>query len=335
MELRSLTLENSGGTRLVAIARGATISKLWFRDRNGELADVVLGFDSPAEYESDHPYFGAIVGRGANRIARGRFELDGREYSLAANDGAHHLHGGRVGFDKHDWESRTLTGQEGAALEFRRVSPDGEEGYPGRLECLVRYSLSDDDVLRVEMTATTDAPTIVNLAQHTYWNLGGHGSGSVAGHLLRFAADRYVPVGPDLIPTGEIVPVAGTPFDFRTARSIGSGLEDPRLPGGYDHSFEIAGEPGRLRPVCEVLEPRSGRRLELRSDQPGCQFYSGNFLDGTIRGKGGGRYARHQGFCLETQSHPDAIHRPEWASPVLRPGETYRHRMEIRLSVAR
>ena len=336
--VRLYTLTNARGTTLKITNYGAAITELHLADRHGERADVVLGFDSLEGYLGENPYFGCIAGRCANRIAGGRFELDGESYELAKNNGPNHLHGGERGFDKHVWDARGADALDGPALQLSRTSPDGEEGYPGNLAVQVTYTLTDDDVLRVEMHATTDAPTVVNLAQHAYYNLAGHGSGTVEGHVVRFHADRYVPVDATQIPTGSLAPVEGTPFDFRQAKPIGADLRSVdsggELPRGFDHCLVIDGEPGAFRPVCAVVEPGSGRRLELWSDQPGCQLYTGNFLDGTVTGKGGVRYAQYQGLCLETQKHPDSIHNPSWPSPVLRPGEVYEHRMELRFGLA-
>jgi aldose 1-epimerase len=332
------TLRNRRGTTLKVTDYGAIVTELDLPDRKGAFADVVLGFDSLAGYLGEqHPYFGCIAGRCANRIAGASFELDGRRYELARNDGRNHLHGGLRGFDRYVWEPRAEETAEGPSLLLTRVSPDGEEGYPGRLEASVRYTLTDDDVLRVEMSATTDAPTLANLVQHTYWNLAGHASGTVEGHVLRFHAHRYVPVDGELLPLGRFDDVAGTPFDFRTPKAVGAELRavdaGPALPRGYDHDFVIDGGPRAFRPVCELVEPTSGRSLELWSDQPGCQLYTGNFLDGTIAGKAGTRYPQYAGLCLETELHPDSIHHPGWPSPVLRPGERYEHRMELRFGV--
>ena len=332
-EVELFTLRNARGTTLRLSSYGATITALRLPASDGTVADVVLGFDSLAGYLGEHPYFGCVAGRYANRIAGARFELDGREVELAANDGRNHLHGGERGFGRFVWDASASLTPEGPAVRFARTSPDGEEGYPGALAAAVTYTLTDENVLRIEMQATTTAPTVVNLAQHTYWNLAGHASGTIEDHVLRFWAERYVPVDGELIPTGELAPVAGTPFDFRAPRPIGAALRSVgaggALPAGYDHDLVIDGPPGTLRPVCRLVERASGRTLEVWSDQPGCQFYTGNFLDGTLTGKDGAVYRQYQGLCLETQKHPDSVHRPEWPSPVLVPGETYRHRMEL------
>lgn len=326
------TLQNKNGLVMKVTSYGAAITELHLPDRDGNIADVVLGFDSLEGYLGDNPYFGCIAGRCANRIANGSFELDGETYQLATNDGDHHLHGGTRGFDKHVWDATVLSLGDGPAVRFERVSPDGEEGYPGNLRVAVTYTLTNSNELRTEIEAVTDAPTVCNIAQHAYWNLAGHDSGSIEGHVLQFRADQYTPVGDTLIPTGSFTEVAGTPFDFREPKPIGRDLAAVGGdPVGYDHNLVIAGE--GLRLICRVTEPQSGRTMELFSDQPGCQFYSGNFLDGSITGKGGAVYEQYQGFCLETQFYPDSIHQPQWPSPVLRPGEVYRHVMVTRFGV--
>lgn len=330
------TLRNRNGLMVRAIELGATITEVHVPDREGNFADITLGYDSEAGYRAGSYYLGAVVGRCANRIAGGRFTLDGEPYALAVNNGPNHLHGGLTGFDKHVWRGEPCGvpegGQGGQAVRFSRTSPAMEEGYPGTLDVRVTYALTDDDTLRCTMEATTDAPTVCNLAQHAYWNLAGHGAGSIAGHALTLHADHYTPVDADSIPTGELADVAGTPFDFRTEKPIGSDLlrvgDEPR---GYDHNFVVRGDPGALRDVARVHEPSSGRVMTVRSNQPGVQLYTGNFLDGNDpaqpAGKGGARYARHGALCLETQCFPDAIHRADWVQPVLRPGERYVHEM--------
>jgi aldose 1-epimerase len=327
------TLRNDRGLVMKVTNYGAIITELHVPDRRGQLADVVLGFDDLDGYLAGHPYFGAIAGRCANRIGGGEFTLDGQSYQLEKNDGPNHLHGGVKGFDKHVWDATTMETPSGPAIRLERVSPRGEEGYPGNLTVSVVYTLTNDNELQTEMVATTDAPTLCNLAQHTYWNLAGHDSGTIEGHFLQFNGDRYTPVGDTLIPTGAVDAVAETPFDFTAAKAIGRDLlEVGGDPVGYDHNLVIDGEPDELRLVCRVSDPVSGRTMELSSNQPGCQFYTGNFLDGSIRGKGGAVYGQYQGFCLETQKYPDSIHRDDWPSVVLRPGQTYRHVMIARFS---
>jgi len=293
----------------------------------------VLGYATLAEYEKESPYFGAIVGRVANRIGNAKFALDGREYRLAANDGPNHLHGGVKGFDKVVWAAKLIAGSDGPAVEFTHVSSDGDQGYPGTVTANATYTLTNADELRIEMRATTDQPTLVNLAHHGYWNLGGVDSGPITDHELTLFADEYTP-GEALVPNGVVVPVKGTPFDFMTAKPIGRDLAAAGgSPLGYDHNFIVRGDPRALRPVARVRDPKSGRVMTLEADQPGVQFYSGNFLDGTLHGKGT-PYEKHTGFCLETQKFPNAINVPAWRDQVtLRPGEIYTHTMVHRFSV--
>jgi aldose 1-epimerase len=288
----------------------------------------VLGYDDPAAYVKDNsPYFGAIVGRYGNRIAGARFSLDGRTYPLAANNGVNHLHGGRRGFDKVLWQGEALRGK-GAAVAFTRTSVDGEEGYPGNLKVRVTYTLTDSNELAVSYVATSDKPTPVNLTQHTYFNLAGQGNGDILAHELRINADRYTPVDASLIPTGELAPVDKTPFDFRKLTAIGARIasDHPQMTfgQGYDHNWVLARTGPGLSLAAEVYEPSSGRTLNVRTTEPGVQFYTGNFLDGTITGKDGRVYRRRYGFCLETQHFPDSPNQPTFPSATLRPGGTYR-----------
>lgn len=322
------TLRNSAGMQATITNYGGIVVSLEVPDRKGVPGDVVLGFDKLDGYSSDHPYFGAIIGRYGNRIAKGRFSLDGVEYVLARNNGENHLHGGLRGFDKVVWEARPQQPTSGSALELRHVSSDGEEGYPGTLTATVTYTLTDSSELRIDYLATTDKATVVNLTNHSYFNLGGQGTRDVLGHVLQITADGYTPVDAGLIPTGKVAPVAGSPFDFRTPTPIGARIgaahEQIERGGGYDHNFVLNGDAGTLRRVARVTEPTSGRVLELLTTEPGLQFYSGNFLDGRIVGKGGKVYKHRFGFCLETQHFPDSPNRPEFPSTVLRPGQRYR-----------
>jgi len=311
---------------------------------DGPPVDVVLGCDTLAGYLGTHPYFGATCGRMGNRIAGGTFELDGRQYTLAKNNGANHLHGGLVGFDKKLWKATPRLSDRGPAVDFEVVSPAGDEGYPGTLTARVTYTLTPDGELWVEMSATTDAPTIVNMAHHSYWNLAGQSSGSIHDHELSIAADSYLPVDATSIPTGAFARVAGTPFDFRPERSAAATLgaaitclpatSDGKNPGGIDHNYIIRGwrPDGSLRSVAVLRDPASGRTLELLSDQPGIQVYTCNYLDGSVKGKGGVPYAKQSAVCLETQKYPDSIHHPDWPTVRLDPGETYRHTMVHRFS---
>ncbi len=324
---------------------GGSIVSLSVRDRAGNLGDIVLGFDSLAGYLKHSPYFGAIVGRYGNRISQGRFTLDGTSYRLATNDGPNHLHGGIKGFDKVVWEAEPFSNERGVGLALRHTSPDGDEGYPGRLTAQVHYLLTDGDELIVDYEATTDAPTPINLTQHSHFNLAGGGpsagagSGDILGHELMIAADWFTPVDESLIPTGEIAPVAGTPLDFRTPMVIGARIGDPdrqlEYAGGYDHNFVLRRSGPELLHVARVVEPTTGRTLDVSTTEPGLQFYSGNFLDGTITGKGGHAYRHRSGFCLETQHYPDSPNQPGFPSTILRPGSRYRSRTVFAFSVQR
>jgi aldose 1-epimerase len=320
------TLTNSKGVRVAITNYGGIVVSLFTPDRNGNLGDIVLGFERLEDYLKGHPYFGAIIGRYGNRIAKGRFTLDGVEYKLAQNNGENHLHGGLVGFDKKVWKARDFVDAEGQHLELRYTSPDGEEGYPGNLDVTVTYSLNEQNQLRIDYVATTDKPTVVNLTNHSYFNLAGEGD--ILGHLLRLNADYFTPVDAGLIPTGELRPVKGTPFDFTEPTPIGARIEQDdeqlRYGRGYDHNFVLRGGGGSLAEAAEVYEPKTGRVLRVLTTEPGVQFYTGNFLDGTLRGKYGRVYHRRTGFCLETQHFPDSPNKPHFPTTVLRPGQTYR-----------
>jgi aldose 1-epimerase len=296
-------------------------------DREGALEDVVLGFETLDGYVKATSYFGAIVGRVANRIANAAFTLEGTRHTLAANDGPHHLHGGRRGWDKVVWSATPRDTADGPALELTYVSKDGDEGYPGTVTARTIYTLTNQNELKVEMQATTDKTTLVNMAHHSYWNLGGHDAGTILDHELTLHADQYTPGSP-MVPDGRIQPVKGTAFDFTSAKPIGRDLKQTGgTPIGYDHNFVVNGEANRLRPVARLKDPGSGRVMTVTADQPGVQFYTGNFLDGSTRGKGTA-YVQHAALCLETQGFPNAINVPGWQSQViLRPGQSYRHVM--------
>lgn len=330
-------LTNAGGMVVEAIGYGGIITSLRVPDRDGTMADVVLGFDSLEAYLGEHPFFGALIGRYGNRIANGRFTLEGQPYTLAKNNGPNHLHGGVRGFDKVLWHAEPVAGQN--AIAFTRTSPDGEEGYPGNLSVRVTYTLTDRHELIVEYHATTDKATPVNLTQHSYFNLAGHASGDILGHQLMLNADRYTPVSETLIPTGELSAVEGTPFDFRQPTSIGARINEahPQIKNGlgYDHNWVLNGTAGEMRLAARVVEPTTGRTLEIATTEPGIQFYSGNFLDGSISGKGGAKYAHRTGFCLETQHFPDSPNQPSFPSTILRPGEEYRTRTVFTFGVER
>jgi aldose 1-epimerase len=325
------TLTNAHGVEVRVMTYGAIITVIRTPDRGGQLDDVVLGFDSLAGYLKDSPYFGAIVGRYANRIANGQFTLDGTTYRLAKNNGPNALHGGVRGFDKVLWSAEPFQSDSGVGVTLRYTSQDGEEGFPGTLVARVTYTLTPRDELVVEYEATSDKATPVNLSQHTYWNLHGTAGGSVLDHVLMLNAAAFTPVDATLIPTGELAPVAGTPFDFRAVTPIGARIAQEntqlRVGGGYDHNWVLdrGSKPGLVH-AARLVEPSSGRMVDISTTEPGVQFYSGNFLDGTIKGKGGRVYAYRSGLCLETQHFPDAPNHPGFPSTILRPGGTYRSR---------
>ncbi len=320
-EVHQFVLTNAHGLKATLITYGATLTKVETPDRNGKFDVITLYLDSLEQYLAGHPYFGSTVGRYANRIAEARFVLDGTEYKLAANTPPNHLHGGVKGFDKYVWEAEPVEGDSFVGVRFSRTSPDGEEGYPGTLQVQVTYSLTNDNRLQIEYTATTDKPTVLNLTNHAYWNLAGAGSGDVLDHELVLNADRYLPVDQQLIPTGQVAPVEGTPMDFRTPHTIGERIE--QVTGGYDHCYVLVKKPGEeLSLAARVREPKSGRVMEIYTTQPAVQFYTGNFLDGSLT-VAGRPCKKHYAFCLETQHYPDSPNRPEFPSTVLRPGQTY------------
>lgn len=315
-------------------AYGGALVSLRVPDRDGRPGDVVLGFDDLRAYEEDRGYFGAVIGRYANRIGGARFRLDGREHRLPANDGANHLHGGPRGFHKVLWEAEPFREDGGAGVRLRHLSPDGEEGYPGTLRAEVAYRLTPSGELVVDYGGEADRATPVCLTQHTYFNLTGDARRDVLGHELQLFAGRFTPVDGGLIPTGELAPVAGTAFDFRAPTEIGARIEDgdPRLrqAGGYDHNFVLDHPAGVLGLAARVREPESGRVLEVETTEPGMQLYSGNYLDGSARGKGGVAYGHRSGFCLEPQHFPDSPNQPAFPSAILRPGERYASRTVYR-----
>jgi aldose 1-epimerase len=325
-EVDVYTLTNSRGLRVQVITYGATIISVEAPDRNGKLANVTLHRDSLADYLEQKngkyttPFFGPVAGRYANRIAAGRFTLDGKQYKLALNDGPNHLHGGLRGFDKQLWQAEPIEakGLVGVALTY--VSRDGEEGYPGTVTVKLTYTLNDDGELKMDYVATTDKPTVVNLTNHAYWNLAGAGSGNVLGHELMINADRFLPVDDTLIPLGEPKPVAGTAMDFQTAKPFGRDMA--QVKGGYDHCYVLNKKDAELSLTARVTDPASGRVMEVYTTQPAVQLYGGNFLDGTVSADGK-PYRKHDGLCLETEHYPDSPNHPQYPSTVLRPGETY------------
>jgi aldose 1-epimerase len=321
------TFSNAQGMEVRAMTYGGIILSIKVPDRNGKLDDVTLGFDSLEPYLAGHPYFGAIIGRYGNRIGKARFKLDGKEYKLAANNGPNSLHGGVKGFDKVMWNAEPFDKPEGVGVVFTYTSPDGEEGFPGTLQTKVTYTLNDKNELIFDYHATTDKPTPVNLTNHTYFNLAGPGTRDILDHVMMIHADHTTPVDSTLIPTGEIKSVEGTPFDFRKPTPIGARIDadDQQIKygPGYDHNFVLNRTGPGLSLAARVSEPSTGRVMEVRTTEPGIQFYSGNFLDGTLTGKGGHVYKRRFGFCLETQHFPDSPNKPQFPSTILRPGETY------------
>jgi aldose 1-epimerase len=333
------TFTRKGAPTIAITNLGGHIVSILAPDRDGKVADVTLGYAGFDGYLADTSYFGSVVGRYANRIAKGRFTLDGKAYTLAKNNGPNALHGGPTGFQKRLWAAKVVSGPDGDALELTYVSKDGEEGYPGTLTAKVVYSLRADGGLVIDYTATTDAPTVVNLTNHAYFNLAGEGEGTILGHELQIEADAYTPVDPTLIPTGERRPVEGTPFDFRKPVAIGARIDaaDEQLEagGGYDHNYVLRGKKGDLRLVARVVEPKSGRALEVFTTEPGIQLYSGNFLDGSVTGKSGKPYVKRGALCLETQHFPDSPNQSGFPPVVLRPGETYRHTTVYRVTTAR
>lgn len=321
------TLTNANGLEAKITNYGGIVVSLLVPDRDGKPGDVVLGYETLEEYIENNPYFGTLVGRYGNRIARGKFTLEGIEYTLAQNDGENHLHGGLKGFDKVVWKADAVRSKNSVGLKLTYLSKDGEEGYPGNLSVTVVYTLTNDNELKIEYTAVTDKVTIVNLTHHGYFNLAGAGLGDILGHELMIKADRFTPVDKGLIPTGELRSVKGTPMDFTRAVAIGARIDQAAeqlvLGGGYDHNWVLNNGDGSLALAARVYEPTTGRVMEVYTTEPGIQFYSGNFLDGSITGKGGKVYGYRYGFCLETQHFPDSPNKPDFPSTVLKPGETY------------
>jgi len=321
------TLTNAMGTEAKITNYGGILVSLSVPDRTRKFADVVLGFNDLESYLKGHPYFGSIIGRYGNRIAKGHFSLDGVEYKLAVNNGPNHLHGGIKGFDKVVWTPAPTTTRNAASLSLTYLSTDGEEGYPGNLNVKVVYTLTNKNELRIDYSATTDKDTVINLTHHSYFNLAGEGNGDILNHQLTLKANRFLPTDATSIPTGELRSVGGNPFDFVTAHAIGERINqnDQQLQfgNGYDHNWVVNGKPGRLRVAAEVYEPTSGRLMQVWTTEPGIQFYTGNFLDGTLTGKSRKAYQRRSGFCLETQHYPDSPNEPKFPTTTLRKGATY------------
>ena len=334
-EVNLYVMTNAKGLVMRVTNYGAIVTEFHVPDRTGKFSDIVAGYDNLDGYLKSTPYFGATVGRVANRILNGRFELEGHPYQLAINNPPNHLHGGKKGWDKVVWDvAATSVTPQGPTITFTYLSKDGEEGYPGNVTASVTYALMNDNEFTVDMEARTDRTTIVNMAHHSYWNLGGYDSGSIADEELTLYADTYTP-GDPFVPNGVVKPVHGTPFDFARPKAIGKNLAAVHIKGnpvGYDHNFVVNGEPNDLRPVARVSDPKSGRVMTLEGDQPGVQFYAGIFLDGTLTGKGH-VYQQYDAFCLETQKFPNSINVPAWRDQViLKPGQTYKHVMVFRFS---
>jgi aldose 1-epimerase len=327
-DVYQFTLTNAGGMSAKVLSYGAIVTHLYAPDRDGKMENVVLGFDDPAQYWTepyinDAPYFGSVVGRYGNRIAQGKFTLNGKEYLLATNNGPNHLHGGLKGFDKVVWDAEPVMTEEGQGVKLTYNSVDGEEGYPGNLTISITYTLTKDNCLKCDYSGTIDQPCPVNVTHHGYFNLTGGAKTNVLGHEMQIMADRYTVVDETLIPTGELRPVAGTPMDFTEPHTIGERID--QVEGGYDHNYVLSDDVTELRPVATVKEPVSGRSLEVLTTEPGVQFYSGNFLLGNLTGSGGVVYNKHWGFCLETQHYPDSPNQPTFPSTILEPGEKYSH----------
>lgn len=322
------TMTNSNDMTIKITNYGGIITSLMAPDKNGKSADIVLGYNNVDDYVANSPYFGAIIGRYGNRIAKGKFSIDGTEYTLAVNNGPNALHGGLKGFDKVIWEAEPSTNKNSVSLTLHYLSKDGEEGYPGNLDVTVIYKLTDKNTLEIQYSTTTDKTTIVNLTNHSYWNLAGESSGDILDQELMINADYFTPVDTSLIPLGDLRPVKGTPFDFTTPHTIGSRIAEDnaqlKAGGGYDHNFVLNKENvSDTVLAATAYEPKSGRFMEIYTTEPGIQFYSGNFLDGTITGKSGTTYGFRNGFCLETQHYPDSPNQPQFPSTLLKPGETY------------
>jgi len=321
------TLSNTKGMNVKITNYGGIVTSILVPDRDGEFKDVVLGYDNLKGYLEKNPYFGAIIGRYGNRIGKGVFRIKDTDYTLARNNGENHLHGGVKGFDKVVWQAKEIIEDNNVGLELHYISKDGEEGYPGNLDMTVLYSLTNSNDLIISYEAITDKETVVNMTNHSYFNLAGAGSGDILEHELEIDADRFTPVDKGLIPTGELRDVQNTPMDFREATAIGARIDEKEeqlnLGPGYDHNWVLNGYDGSMRLAAKVIEPKSGRIMEVHTTEPGLQFYSGNFLDGTIHGKGGKLYEHRYGFCLETQHFPDSPNKPDFPSVFLKPGKKY------------
>jgi aldose 1-epimerase len=321
--IESYTLHNAQGASARVITYGATLTELHVPDRNGKTGDVVLGFDSLEGYLGQHPYFGATIGRYGNRIAKGKFTLDGKEYDLFLNNGPNSLHGGQIGFNRRVWKAEELKEKDGAAVRFSYLSKDGEENYPGNLNVSVTYTLTNTNELKLQYSAETDKDTVLNVTNHSYFNLSGTDTGNILKYVLYINADKYTPVDSTLIPTGELASVVGMPLDFLKPTAIGARIGELKEIGGYDHNYVLNGKAGTLRVAAKVSDPESGRVMEVLTTEPGVQFYSAIGLNGSIKGKGGVAYEKYGAICLETQHYPDSPNRPNFPSTVLKPGTKF------------
>lgn len=331
-EVFLVILKNNHNITAKIMTYGGIITSILVPDKNGKIDDVVLGFNTMKEYLAEFPYFGALIGRYGNRIAKGKFVLKGKEYKLAVNDGQNHLHGGRIGFDKVVWEATEINNHNEVGVKLAYLSKDGEEGYPGNLTTIVTYLLNDQNELTITYEAKTDQTTVVNLTNHSYFNLRGEGSGDILGHEIMINADKYTVVNETLIPTGELRPVKDSPMDLTAFKTIGARINE--VEGGYDHNYVLnKSKKNELSLVAKVHEPDSGRRMEVFTTEPGVQFYTGNFLEGNLKGKTGKSYQKNAGFCLETQHFPDSPNQPDFPSTVLNPGETYTQKTIYKFSL--
>jgi aldose 1-epimerase len=321
--IEAYTLHNSQGASAKIITYGATLTELHVPDKNGKMGDVVLGFDNIEGYLGQHPYFGGTIGRYGNRIAKGKFTLDGKEYDLFLNNGPNSLHGGQIGFNRRVWKAEELKDKDGAAVRFSYLSKDGEENYPGNLQVSVTYTLTNTNELKLQYSAETDKDTVLNVTNHSYFNLSGTDTGNILKYILYINADKYTPVDSTLIPTGEIANVAGTPLDFLKPTAIGARIGELKEIGGYDHNYALNGKAGTLRVAAKVTDPESGREMEVLTTEPGVQFYSAIGLNGSIKGKGGVGYEKYGAICLETQHFPDSPNHPNFLSTVLKPGTKF------------
>lgn len=331
--INAFSLSNEHGVKAVILELGGILHNLHVPDKDGNTVDILLGCETVEDYMNDSPHFGATTGRYANRIAKGKFSLDGTEYTLALNNPPNHLHGGTIGYGKVLWKGESFQNDQEVGVKLHYFSKDMEEGYPGNLHTTVTYTLNNDNELKIYFESTTDKPTVVNLTNHAYYNLSGHNAGTILDHELTIRATHYTPCDETLIPTGKIETLVGTPLDFTASKTIGTDIDAiPGDPGGYDHNYVLDHEGKDLALAAHVTDPKSGRIMEIWNDEPGLQFYTGNFLDGSFTGKRGAVYSKHSGFCLESQKFPDSPNQPDFPSATLRPGEKYEHTIVMKFS---